>query len=50
MNFMYCHASFGCLLPVVIITGWPPLQPGAAPPAEPAGVCKIITSSLLTLL
>ena len=49
MNLMYCHASFGCLLPVVIMTGWPPLQPGAFPPG-PAGVCRIITLSLATVL
>src|ERR671937_1400426 len=50
MNLMNSHASLTCLEPEVIITGWPPLQPGAGPPDVADGVCTIITPSLTTLL
>src|SRR4051794_7364902 len=50
MNLMYSQASFTCLQPAVIITGWPPLQPGAGPPGVADGVCRIMVPSLATLL
>src|SRR5947208_11282821 len=50
MNLMNSHASGTCLEPAVIITGWPPLQPGAGPPDVADGVCMIATPSLTTLL
>src|SRR3954467_3819742 len=50
MNLMNCHASLTCLEPEVIISGCPPLQPGAGPPDVPDGVCMIVTPSLVTLL
>src|SRR5436305_9911014 len=50
MNLMNSHASGTCLQPAVIITGWPPLQPGAGPPELPEGVCRIATPSSATLL
>src|SRR5919204_3425508 len=50
MNLMNSHASLTCLQPEVIITGWPPLQPGAGPPDVADGVCRISTPSLATLL
>src|SRR5438093_9680678 len=40
MNLMNAQASAVCLAVREIITGCPPLQPGAWPPG-PAGVCRI---------
>src|SRR5262245_53591079 len=40
MNLMYAQASAGCSAPFAIITGWPPLHPGALP-VGPAGVWRI---------
>src|SRR3954453_14418584 len=50
MNLMNSHASGTCLEPAVIITGWPPLQPGDGPPKLPEDGCRMAPPSLGALV